>query len=488
MDFQPTTTVATQTTHWDDAADVVILGAGGGGLAAAITAADAGSSVLVLEVMPDILQSGTAICGGVVMGAGTSVQRAAGVSDSIEAFDQYLAAVGGGFEDPDLRRLWAQNAGETIDWLIGLGVEFPVEHLYISGVEREYADVTPPVARGHITSIRSGRMIVETLYRAAESRGVRFLFQTRGTRFITDAHGMIAGVAAVQSERTFTIKARRGVVLATAGFSRNQEFIKNFMPKMLTGGSFGSPWQQGDGILMGQALGAQLVNMWIPQAAAMGVITTPDMTPCMVITIWGSPCLMVSQDAKRHFREDLYYEFMYDKIAEQPGGYVWTIWDQAVTDLGGNRIAVPAFSKDLSVEIEQGWVKTAPSIAALAEITGLEPATLEETVTRYNADMERGEDTEFGKTVGLAPVAKPPFYAARTVPATCDTAGGLKINPATQVLNAFGQPIPRLYATGSTTGGWRGKIYPGSGTAVSFTIAFGRIAGQNVAAEELVNA
>lgn len=467
--------------QWDATADVVILGAGGGGLAAAVEAAAAGRSVIVLEVMESILESGTAICGGVVMGAETSVQRAAGVEDSIAAFDAYLAAVGGGFEDPDLRRLWAQNAGETVDWLMDLGVVFPVEHLYVSGVERDYADITPPVARGHITSMRSGRMIVEQLYRAAQEKGAQFHFNTRGTRLITGPNGVIVGVAAEQAGRSLNIRARRGVILATAGFSRNPDFIKNFMPKMLTGGSFGSPWQQGDGILMGQAIGAQLVNMWIPQAATMGVPTTPDMTPCMVITIWGGPCLMVAQDGKRHFREDLYYEFMYDKIAEQPGGFVWTIWDQAVTDLGGNRIAVPAFSADLRSEIERGWVKTAPTIGALAELIGVAPATLEETVNGYNAAMERGEDSEFGKTVGLAPVAQPPFYAARTVPATCDTAGGLKIDTATHVINALGQPIPRLYATGSTTGGWRGKIYPGSGTAVSFTIAFGRIAGKNAA-------
>ncbi len=469
--------------RWDMDVDVVIVGAGGAGIAAAVEAAGAGCEVVVLEVMEDVFQSGTATCGGVVMGTGTSVQKAAGVQDSLAEFEKYLDAVSGGFADMDLTRTWARKSGETVEWLLSLGVKFPLEHLYVSGVEREFAHVTPPVARGHITDVRSGKPIVAALYRTAVEKGARFFFRTHVTRLVQH-EGEVLGVLATQEGKTMAIKARRGVVLASAGFSRNKDLIQNYMPKMMTGGSFGSPWQRGDGIVLGQAVGAALINMWIPQAAVVGVETTPEMTPCMVITIWGSPCVMVGKDGRRHFREDLYYEFLYDKVAEQEDGFVWTLWDQTVTDLGSNRITVPAFSADLLQEIEKGWIKKADTLEELAEQIGLDASTLEHTLRVYNENVAAGKDTEFGKEIGLGPVAKPPFYAVRSIPATCDTAGGLKINSQTQVLNPFGEALRRLYAAGSTTGGWRGKIYPGSGTAVSVAVTFGRIAGQQVATEK----
>jgi flavocytochrome c len=465
-------------THWDKHVDVVVVGAGGAGLAAAIEAAEAGGSVLVLEVMDSVLKSNTATCGGVMMGAETSIQREAGVEDTIEAFETYLTAVGGGFDDPALRHLWATTAGETLEWVIEMGVDFPVDYLYMSGVEPMFADVTPPVARGHITHTRSGKPIVEALYQKAQELDVDFMFKTRGTRLLEDDEGGVGGIVAHKGEEEIAIQARQGVVLATAGFSRNPELIRNFMPKMMTGGSFGSTWQQGDGIVMGQGMGAQLVNMWVPQAAVFGVPTTPGMTPCMVITIWGQPCVMVGQDGKRHFREDMYYEFLYDRIAELPGGQVWTIWDQTVTESGSNRIVVPPFSEGLVEEVEKGWVQKADTLPELAEVIGVDPDSLIATIETYNADVRKGED-EFGKEVGLGEVVKPPFYAAQTIPAICDTAGGLKVNPDMQVIDVYDEPIKGLYAAGSTTGGWRGKIYPGSGTAVSIAIGFGRIAGQN---------
>lgn len=466
-------------TKYDGIYDVVVVGAGGAGMAAAFEAAEAGASVLVLEHEPGILQSNTALCGGVVMGCCSSVQKAAGVEDDRVEFRKYLSAVGEGYEDGEMMDVWAEESGATVDWLIQQGVNFPVEKLYMSGNELGYEHITKAVPRGCITAEDSGSSICQALYDRTTELGVTYRFKVTAQRLITDPDGRTVGVITDKG----MYRGNKAVILCTAGFSRNHEWIKSFKPDLATGGSFGSSHQQGDGIKMGMAMGAQIGNMWITQADTIGTQLTQQMCPCMVIAIWKLPCIFVSQDGKRHMSEDMYYEYQCGEIAAQEGGYVWSIWDQSITDMGSSVITVPACSEGCEEEIANGTILRADTIAELAVQLGIDPATLEETVNHYNQMMRNGVDEDFGRSSGLGEVAKPPFYAAKTVPATCDTAGGLVINTNGQVKNQWGDIIPGLYAAGSTTSGWRGKLYPGSGTAVSVAVTFGRRAGRLAASE-----
>lgn len=479
------TGVATLTTDeavtYDGTYDVIVVGAGGAGLSAAYEALDAGATTLVIELENSYLKSNTSLCGGVVMGAESSIQKAAGVEDSKENFRKYLAAVGQGFEDSDMMDVWADESGGTVDWLAGLGVDFPVENLYMSGNELGYQDVVPAVKRGCITSVNSGSGITSVLYDAVVAKGAEFKFETTAQRLITNNTGRVVGVITNNG----TYRANKGVILCTAGFSRNTEWIKSFKPDLATGGSFGSSHQQGDGIKMGMAIGAKIGNMWITQADTIGTQISDEMCPCMVIAIWKLPCIFVSSDGKRHMPEDMYYEYQCGAIAAQEGGYVWSIWDQTITDMGSAVITVPACSPGCESEIERGVMFRADTIEELAAQIGVDPTTLADTVNHYNEMMRNGVDEDFGRATGLGEVITAPFYAAKTVPATCDTAGGLVINTNGQVLSQWGEVIPGLYAAGSTTSGWRGKLYPGSGTAVSVAVTFGRRAGRTAASESV---
>ena len=459
--------------------DIVVVGAGAAGLSSALEAARAGSKVLVIEHEAGVLQSDTALSGGVVMGCCSSVQKEAGIEDDPAEFRKYLSAVGAGYEDPDMMDVWAVESGATVDWLIGEGVTFPVSKLYMSGNETSYEHITKAVPRGCITSVDSGSEISQVLYDRCKEAGVDFLFKTTASRLITDPDGRVVGVLTDNG----SYRGNKAVILCTAGFSRNKEWIKYFKPDLMTGGSFGSSYQQGDGIKMGMAVGAKIGNMWITQADTIGTQLTEEMCPCMVIAIWKLPCIFVSQDGKRHMAEDLYYEYQCGEIANQEGGYVWSIWDQTITDMGSSVITVPACSDGCVDEIANGTMFKADTIGELATQLGIDPAVLEDTVNHYNEMMRNGKDDDFGRSTGLAEVIKAPFYAAKTVPATCDTAGGLIVDVQGQVKNVFGDDIPGLYAAGSTTSGWRGELYPGSGTAVSVAVTFGRRAGQTAAAE-----
>lgn len=465
------------TVDWETESDVVIIGAGAAGLSAAIEAAENDASVTVIEFSANHLSSNTALCGGVYYAGDTSLQKEAGIKDSKEEWRKYIDAISGGFEDEKMMDIWVEKAADNLDWLIELGVDFPLDLMYMSGNELELAHITNPVPRGYVTKEQSGSSISDALYKRAVELNVSFHFNTIADKLITDPTGKVIGVLTNKG----SFKANKGIVMATAGFSRNKEWMKSFKPDLAGGGSFGSARQQGDGIRMGMDLGANIANMWITQADTIGTQTSENMWPCMVIAIWKLPCIFVSSDGRRHMREDMYYELQSKEIAKQDGGFVWSIWDQSITDMGGQTITVPAASEGCKREVEQGYFKKADTIEELAAQIDIDPTILRETVDHYNEMMRNGEDTEWGRKTGLGEVIKAPFYAAKTVPATCDTAGGLTINQQAEVLDVWNNPIPGLYAAGSTTAGWRGEIYQGSGTAISIAVTFGRIAGENVA-------
>lgn len=468
---------------WKRTDDVVVIGDGAAGLSAAIESANAGASTTVIEYTANVVSSDTALSGGVYYSGCTSMQRENGIEDSKKEWRKYIDAVADGYADSDMMDVWQDEAPKNFDWLRSLGVEFPKDLMYMSGNELAMADVTKPVPRGYITKEQSGSAISKALYKRALELNVNFEFSTTAEKLFTDKNGRVIGVATNKGN----FRAAKGVVIASAGFSRNKEWIKSFKPDLATGGSFGSARQQGDGIRMGMDIGANIANMWITQADTIGTRVSDTMWPCMVIAIWKLPCIFVSADGKRHMPEDMYYEYQCKEVAKQPGGFVWSIWDQSITDKGGQTITVPACSDGCEREIKEGYFKKADTIEELAEKIDVDPKTLKETVDHYNEMMRAGKDTEQGRKTGLGEVIKAPFYAAKTVPATCDTAGGLTINTKSQVLDLWKKPIPGLYAAGSTTSGWRGKIYQGSGTAISTAICFGRIAGRNIAKEQTVD-
>jgi len=141
------------------------------------------------------------------------------------------------------------------------------------------------------------------------------------------------------------------------------------------------------------------------------------------------------------------------------------------------------WSDDNGAELAKGWIKQAETLRALAQIMGLPPAVLEETIIRWNAHCHVGADADFGRTKMLSPIQKAPFYAVELSPSMLNTQGGPRRNARSQVVRPDGSPIPRLYSAGEL-GSIYSYLYQGTGN-IGECLAFGRIAGRNGAAEQL---
>ena len=110
----------------DVACDVLVIGGGGAGLAAAIEAADNEAHVILIEKNPE-LGGTTAWSIGSFTATQTPQQMSHGIDDNPDEHFADMIKFAGPLADRDnplLRRLFVDNASETLRWLETLGVEF----------------------------------------------------------------------------------------------------------------------------------------------------------------------------------------------------------------------------------------------------------------------------------------------------------------------------------------------------------------------------
>ena len=439
--------------------DVVVVGSGAAGLSAAIEAAEAGAKVAVIEKLP-MAGGSTLLSGGYVYGTGSSVQKKAGIKDSPEALAQYWSERAEGVADAGQIKLVAEKSGETLDWLMNMGVQFP--KLVPTG--------TSPVARAHQTA-NGGTGIVSPMKKYADSKNVAFFMETAATKLLTNGKGAVTGIAAKGKDGKAIEFRAKSVVLATGGFDRNPDLESELTPDYQTANTFVAVGNTGDGIVMAQKVGAVIEG----HGGVIGFRGVPGESTFMTDVsglIW-IPSLYVNKEGKRFVSESADYPLFHQALNKQTDKISFLIFDAATYQ--------PALDK----AVEKGVAFSGDTLDAVAAAAGIDAAGLAATVADYNKMIARGKDTQFGKNVkGLPPIAKPKFYALQVAVATLGTMTGLKIDLDTHVLNAKGEAIPGLYAAGEiANGGFFNQVYPASGTSIQMSLTFGRIAGKAAIAD-----
>jgi succinate dehydrogenase/fumarate reductase flavoprotein subunit len=492
-------------------ADVVVVGFGGAGAACAIAAADHGASVIVLEKQrEDRHTPSTFMSGGIVMGV-SDVDRAAA----------YMDRCSGGMIPFAVSRAWAVMAADLVGWLDRIGADLALvqagegENTQFEGAdavqawtqsrpaEEELArDISAPNTVGAMASgmstgeagRRTGAEYMTSLKRVVAGRDrIRVWYGSPAVRLIQDSTGRVVGVRALRDGQDVEVRARRGVVLTCGGYEWNDEIKINVL-KASPIYFYGNPDNTGDGVRMAQAVGADLWHMNQMIGRAIGHFEEDGRDYNFVIGIHPPGYLITDKYGQRFANEvsqaqmkhSFYYELLkYDaEKQEYPRIPCYWVFDERRCSAaplvslrsGFVRAGYYDWSPDNSKEIAKGWIKKADSIAELAELAGIvDPSQLAQTVDRYNAGCASGVD-EFGRPAEtLVPLDSPPFYCVAMYPGGSNTCGGPRRDERARVLDAFGDPIPGLYAAGEL-GEAVGLLYPANGANLSESICFGRIA------------
>lgn len=442
---------------FDLTVETLIIGAGACGLVAALAATEAGQEVLVIEA--DAVPSGsTALSAGLIPAAGTKVQAAAGIEDDAATFATDIQAKAKGQNDPALVDLIAGESGPAIDWLAeGYGLPFSVvQDFTYPGHSRH---------RMHGLPSRSGRALIDSLRAAAENMGVEIVTQTRAVTL----HGSpdrITGVTLLRPDGARESIGCGRLILACNGFGGNRAMVAEHMPAIKDALWFGHDGNRGEAVAWGAALGAELRHLGAYQghgnvAHPHGILIT-----WAVITGGG---VQVNLGGRRFWDESQGYSEAARAVLAQPGGMALAIFDDRIA-------AIARQFADFRDAEAQGAVKSADTIAALAEVTNLPGETLRATLA---AIPDRGVD-EFGRRFDGPPLA-PPYRAVKVTGALFHTQGGLVVDHRARVRRRDGGVIANLYAGGGAACGVSGAGDSGylSGNGLLAAVTLGRIAGRD---------
>lgn len=541
------------TTHdgdWDLEVDVVVLGSGGAALVAALAAHEYGAGDVIVLEKSGMVGGTTAMSGGMLWVPLNHHSRGEGVEDSIDDVVAYLDALAPGALDADALSGFLESGPEMIRFLddktpvqlrsftdfpdyqpdaIGAkrnggrsldNVVFPFEDLgtwatrvnppktgipkLLSRIEDRHGGVTDAelADRKRRDCRGQGQALIGSLLKGILDRNIPVHFDTRARHVCMDA-GRTIGVVADTERGSLRIRARKGVVIATGGFEWNTQLAQTFLRGPMTG-PISVPECDGDGLLMAMEVGASLGNManawWMTstkESKAEHRDARANYLACQAErTLPGS--IMVNRAGRRFVNEAVNYNALgfalhnFDTEAyEFPNLPYWLIFD-------ANYMSKYRMFTSKPGEPAPAWAAAADTPEALGAIIGVDGDALADTVARFNADVRKGHDDEFGRgdttydnfagdpslpppfsTLGV--IEHGPYYAIEMEAGVNGTCGGPRANGNAQVLAWNDEPIPGLYVCSNTMASVTAGVYGGAGGTLGPGMTFGFIAGRHAA-------
>ena len=474
-------------TDIEETADVIIVGGGGAGLSAAVSAIDEGASVILIE-KAGFVGGNSIVSGGIYNAPNPELQDYAfdERSDSLETliveaiseepvdeehkalidkvkaeYEEYKASDKTLFDSPNwfalqtwnggdkvgdlnMVKVLANNALKGLEWLETMGMKMQDTISHGGGA------LYP---RTHWSTMPNGTGFIKAYTDTLEDNpNFTLMLNTTGTDLIVEGNKVIGVNAEKADGSKVTLKANKGVVLATGGFAGN------------------------DGLFMARDVGAQLVNM---DQIQLLPYCHPQTGATYDIVSVGKGGVFINKEGKRFVREDGRRDEMSKAIIAQTDGEMFMLQDLDGIDpkeavaLGGQTLAY-------YLETNYGGYVMADTLDELAEKLNVPADALKQTVEEFNSYVESGKADPFGRVSYSGKIDNGPYYAYPRRPAVHHTMGGVLVDEQGRALTDSGSAIEGLYCAGEITGNLHGGNRLGGNAIVDFVV-FGRIAGASAA-------
>ncbi|MCC4118463.1 FAD-dependent oxidoreductase [Aromatoleum toluclasticum] len=512
--------------------DVVVCGGGGGGLATALFSRWHGNSVVILEKAGSV--GGTAAKAAFWYWVpNNGAMKKKGIQDPKADFLKLIARITNAQTyDPNAPKFgltdWQyamceafyDSGADAVELLAEKGA-LPYRHVMVDDYWKELPENKAPQGRVLIpkdareSMSDGGRVAIGTMSRAARRDGVAIRTSHRVQRVLLNSRREVIGVEALTAAgAVYRVRAKKGVIFATGGFTHDPELRANFLEGPFYGGCAALS-NEGDFVRISSTLGVELRNMnhaWMcPNLLEKTVAKDGSMSG--IFTMVGDSMVIVNKYGRRVANEKLCYNelarsfFSWDGAkSEYPNVVLISIWDQrsqlhSASDEYGAQI-VPSGADGRHVikgdTLEQLAANIKQRLAKYVGVTGVATAddflpNLKKTIGRFNEFAHTGEDLDFHRgeraveilfngnikhepsqhNETMWPISdQGPYYAALLVAGTLDTKGGPKTDPDARVLDYNDQPIRGLYGVGNCVASPSGGSYWAGGSTLGPILTF----------------
>jgi succinate dehydrogenase/fumarate reductase flavoprotein subunit len=488
-------------------ADVLVIGAGLAGLAAAISAAEQGANVHLIEK-----NNIWGARGGHIAAFNSKLHKELHIDNDYRQVIRDWIAWAQGRLDEKLLWEYAHRSGAAMDWMIditrrrGLDVamwegyykgpdytEYPVTHFFY----KKGADMT--YANGHAEGV-GNIVLVPALEAEAKDKGVKIHYKTPSVQILRQEGGPVTGVIAGNPDHYIQFNAPN-VIIATGDYASNRELIQRYSPETLLADAqiyFPNKCNTGDGLIQAMHVGGAM-QKHEPHAAVIHLEAGA--------ASYGF--LHVNANGQRFKNEDVNTQSKSCTKEMQPDGIAWTIYDSRWADQVKSQIDNnlagglfygqtfqpwgQGFNKEMEIDVQKGHIRqgkvlVADSLDELAQKMHVPAAQLKKTVARYNELYRQQNDVDYGKRKELlTAIDKPPYYAGKLISTVLTMCGGLRTDNSLLVKDANDQHIPGLYVVGAAQGEFFANDYPTicPGIGHGRCVTFGRMAGIKAAGGDI---